>query len=104
GSDLPEKLTDDDKRQQWITDAFAQTPTAEKLAKVVTVRLAGNELHEFQRKVGASKDDVTLVRAGCGSGTKVGAYHWAAMQQPGRRLYFCYPTAGTATEGFRGSL
>ena len=32
------------------------------------------------------------------------AYLWAAAKYPTRRLYFCYPTTGTATEGFRDYL
>src|SRR5262249_26282026 len=30
--------------------------------------------------------------------------HWAASRHPQRRLYFCYPTTGTATEGFKDYL
>jgi len=29
---------------------------------------------------------------------------WAAKNHPSRRLYFCYPTTGTATEGFKDYL
>ena len=47
---------------------------------------------------------VVLVRAGCGTGKTVAAYHRAATRWSGRRVYFCYPTTGTATEGFRGYL
>ena len=47
---------------------------------------------------------MTLVEAGCGSGKTVAAYMWAAQQHVGRRLWFCYPTTGTATEGYRGYL
>jgi CRISPR-associated endonuclease/helicase Cas3 len=44
------------------------------------------------------------VKAGCGSGKTVAAYLWAANNHPTRRLYFCYPTTGTATEGFKDYL
>lgn len=42
------------------------------------------------------------MRAGCGTGKTVAAYLWAARQAAGRKLFFCYPTTGTATEGFIG--
>ncbi len=29
---------------------------------------------------------------------------WAAKNHPTQRLYFCYPTTGTATEGFKDYL
>lgn len=37
-------------------------------------------------------------------GKTLAAYRWAADRHPGHRLYFCYPTTGTATEGFKDSL
>jgi CRISPR-associated endonuclease/helicase Cas3 len=46
--------------------------------------------------------DVTLVSAGCGSGKTTAAYLWAARRANGRKLFFCYPTTGTATEGYAG--
>jgi len=47
---------------------------------------------------------VTLLEAGCGTGKTLAAYLWARDQIEGRRLWFCYPTTGTATEGFREYL
>ena len=47
---------------------------------------------------------VVYVKAGCGSGKTLAAYLWAGANYPTRRLYFCYPTTGTATEGFRDYL
>lgn len=47
---------------------------------------------------------MTFVRAGCGTGKTLAAYLWAATNHGTRRLYFCYPTTGTATEGFRDYL
>ena len=47
---------------------------------------------------------MTYVKAGCGTGKTVAAYLWAAANHPTRRLYFCYPTTGTATEGFKDYL
>jgi len=47
---------------------------------------------------------VVLLRAGCGTGKTLAAYLRAARRWPAKRIYFCYPTTGTATEGFRGYL
>ena len=47
---------------------------------------------------------MTFVKAGCGTGKTLAAYMWAAKNYPLRRLYFCYPTTGTATEGFKDYL
>ena len=58
----------------------------------------------FQESVRDSTARVTLVKAGCGSGKTLAAYLWAAEKYPDRRLYFCYPTTGTATEGFKDYL
>lgn len=43
---------------------------------------------------------MTLVRAGCGTGKTLGAYNWALQSANDRKLFFCYPTTGTSTEGF----
>jgi CRISPR-associated endonuclease/helicase Cas3 len=51
-----------------------------------------------------SRLDEALVLAGCGTGKTVAAYARAARRHPGRRVYFCYPTTGTATEGYRDYL
>ncbi len=61
---------------------------------------------KFQEEVAHSQSRVTLVSAGCGSGKTLAAYLWAAEQCPdtGARLCFCYPTTGTATEGYMDYL
>ena len=43
---------------------------------------------------------MTLARAGCGTGKTLGAYNWAKRYAVDRKLFFCYPTTGTSTEGF----
>ena len=104
GSALAKTDTSGNERRKWIEDAFANRPSAERLGKIVDRRRGENQLREFQIAVGQSTAPVTFVRAGCGSGKTLAAYHWAAQQYPTRRLYFCYPTTGTATEGFRDYL
>ncbi len=92
------------KLKPWIRAAFDRTPTKNEIEQVVRARLGDHELRDFQKKLGRSTARVTLALAGCGSGKTVAAYHWAASCAPNRRLYFCYPTTGTTTEGFRDYL
>jgi CRISPR-associated endonuclease/helicase Cas3 len=104
GSALPKALPDDPHRWQWISQSLAAKPEPGDLAAIAQYRLRGGEPRGFQRAVAASDGPVTLVKAGCGSGKTVAAYLWAGVKHPTRRLYFCYPTTGTATEGFRDYL
>lgn len=104
GSALPRQVADETTRTSWIADAFANTPRPGDLAAIVQRRLHGSSLRGFQQKVADAKASVTLAKAGCGSGKTLAAYHWAATNNPTKRLYFCYPTTGTATEGFRDYL
>jgi CRISPR-associated endonuclease/helicase Cas3 len=82
--------------------AIAQRVTAEKMNEVVAARLKGAKPRKFQGDIGDAKERVTLVEAGCGSGKTAAAYMWAATHAQGKKLIFCYPTTGTATEGYRG--
>jgi CRISPR-associated endonuclease/helicase Cas3 len=104
GSALPREVTNETMRASWIGDAFANTPQPGDLAAIVSRRLDGATLRDFQANVAAAKASITFAKAGCGSGKTIAAYHWAATNHPTKRLYFCYPTTGTATEGFRDYL
>jgi CRISPR-associated endonuclease/helicase Cas3 len=95
---------EDQPRWTWISDAFMSKPQPGDLQSLIDFRLAGASPREFQRSVAASRAPVTFVKAGCGTGKTLGAYMWAAANYPTHRLYFCYPTTGTATEGFRDYL
>lgn len=86
--------------KQWIEHELSQTLTDKKLGRVIDARLQGKSLRPFQRALGESQSRVTLARAGCGTGKTLGAYHWARSYALGRKLFFCYPTTGTSTEGF----
>lgn len=86
-----------------VVDLLQNRATADDLLKVADSRLAGATPRPFQAEVGASAAPVTLVTAGCGSGKTVAAYLWAAQHAP-RQLWVCYPTTGTATEGYRDYL
>lgn len=84
----------------WAQEVLAECPNGEALARVVAQGLKGRPLRPFQEHVAAASSRLTLLTAGCGTGKTVAAYCWAARRAAGRRLFFCYPTTGTATEGF----
>lgn len=104
GSALPRDHPNGSQRWESITRSFANVPEPGDLATVAERRLNGAEPRPFQSEVAKSQAPVTYVKAGCGTGKTVAAYLWAAANHPTRRLHFCYPTTGTATEGFRDYL
>jgi CRISPR-associated endonuclease/helicase Cas3 len=86
--------------QPWIQTQIRYTLTESELQHVVNERLQGDQLRPFQEQLGNATSRVTLARAGCGTGKTLGAYNWAKRHAVGRKLFFCYPTTGTSTEGF----
>ena len=98
----------------WIEDTLGQKmrPAGKAYRFFAASRLGcgADELdaklaeRDFQRQVAASDADVTLAEAACGAGKTVAGYAWAANRCDGRRLFFCYPTTGTATQGFQDYL
>ncbi|URR34990.1 CRISPR-associated helicase Cas3' [Thermosynechococcus sp. HN-54] len=89
--------------QQWIQKALKeQTLVKADLQKVIDARRGQQPLHPFQIELKDKSKRVTLARAGCGTGKTLGAYCWAQCHGIGRKLFFCYPTTGTSTEGFLG--
>jgi CRISPR-associated endonuclease/helicase Cas3 len=95
---LPEK----ENIRRWVHETLCQKVTSEEMQGVVEARLKGKRPRPFQEAIGNSRKRVTLVEAGCGSGKTAAAYLWAAHHANGKKLFFCYPTTGTATEGFKG--
>lgn len=95
---LPEK----EPIRRWVTDTLGNRVSAVQLQEVVNTRLKGGKPRLFQKQIGQSTKRVTLVEAGCGTGKTAAAYLWAAQHAHGKKLFFCYPTTGTATEGFLG--
>ena len=93
-----------EERTNWIAESLTQVANADDLQSIITQRLNGNKPFDFQNQIADSNADITLVEAGCGSGKTLAAYMWFAQQHLGRRLWFCYPTTGTATEGYKGHL
>ena len=61
-----------------------------------------NTLRPFQVQTAKTASPAVLIAA-CGGGKTVAAYEWA-KQYKGRKLFFCYPTTGTASAGFADYL
>jgi len=111
GSALPKHSANDNERAAWISGLLdpETLPAADGYQSIVDAHLTGKETEnnareDFQRNVAASKSRVTFVKAGCGTGKTLAAYRWAQAHCAGHRLFICYPTTGTATEGFRDYL
>ncbi|WP_345323466.1 CRISPR-associated helicase Cas3' [Novipirellula rosea] len=104
GSALWEHIDTESQRQSWIAETLNRRPAPGQIESIVTNRLESHSPREFQRAIADSDASITLVEAGCGSGKTVAAYMWASQQHAGRRLWFCYPTTGTATAGFQSYL
>jgi len=86
--------------KDWIENVLSITLSEDDLDQVLDQRLQGKKLRPFQQKIAATPHRITLVKAGCGTGKTVGAYAWAKKWAGDRKLFFCYPTTGTATQGF----
>ena len=99
---------------EHLTDVIPTFPKYNEIVKGRERRINANKVAqdinqqinearaEFQDNVASSDCRVTLVSAGCGSGKTLAAFRWAVNHcaEKGNRLFFCYPTTGTATEGF----
>ncbi|MCA1994670.1 MAG: CRISPR-associated endonuclease Cas3'', partial [Coleofasciculus sp. S288] len=88
------------KIEDWIGQQVRQILSEPELQKVIHAKLKGKKLLDFQKALRKTSTRVTLVRAGCGTGKTLGAYNWALRYASSRKLFFCYPTTGTSTEGF----
>jgi CRISPR-associated endonuclease/helicase Cas3 len=97
GSALP---TTEYKIEEWIAEVLSLVLSADEIQQLLDKRLAGKPLREFQQQIADSQSRVTLVKAGCGTGKTVGAYAWAKNWGGDRKLFFCYPTTGTASQGY----
>ncbi|HEX8846598.1 MAG TPA: CRISPR-associated helicase Cas3' [Pyrinomonadaceae bacterium] len=88
--------------KRWVHKTLSQRVETKEMDDVVNARLRGAKPRPFQEAIGRSRKRVTLVEAGCGTGKTAAAYMWAAHHANDKKLFFCYPTTGTATEGFLG--
>ncbi len=85
---------------EWIQQELSRTLTESDLQNVIDARQKCHSLYPFQIELNEKSTRVTMARAGCGTGKTLGAYNWAKKHAIGRKLFFCYPTTGTSTEGF----
>jgi len=101
GSALPKHFYDP---EQWLNDRLSQSLSTEQLEQIVSQKIGNQTPRQFQQLIRDTKTNTVLVEAGCGSGKTVGAYLWASRNAVGKRLFFCYPTTTTASEGFAGYM
>ena len=105
GSALPDKLADTDQDiKAWLERRIAPILQKDQLQDVVRQKLHRSPPRPFQQKVVKAEAKTVLVEAGCGSGKTAAAYLWASEHALRKRLFFCYPTTATASEGFAGYL
>jgi len=97
GSALP--LAEEDFKV-WIEQVLSLQLSKEDIQKLVNQRLKGQKLRQFQESIAKSDRRITLVKAGCGTGKTIGAYAWGEKWAVGRKLFFSYPTTGTASQGY----
>ncbi len=84
----------------WVRGALQEVLEPGELDRVIATKLGNYGPREFQVELRDKDAGRRVVLAGCGSGKTLGAYMWASVHAVGKKLFFCYPTTGTATEGF----
>ena len=89
---------------QWIRQVLSRVFSAQEIQNVIDARLNGGQLRSFQKAVESSRSSVTLTIAGCGNGKTLAAYCWAKQNAAGKKLFFSYPTTGTASAGYEDYL
>ena len=104
GSALLRDISTPDTKAEWIRGVLRTLPDPKEVQNLARETLNGQAERPFQRQVAEKQGRVVLVRAGCGTGKTLAAYLRAGQLWHSKRIYFCYPTTGTATEGFRGYL
>ncbi len=97
GSAIP---TTEHSLKEWIQNVLALVLSKDEIQKLLEQRLKNNTLRPFQAQIAEAPHRITLVKAGCGTGKTVGAYAWAKNWAVGRKLFFGYPTTGTASQGY----
>ncbi|NEP03094.1 MAG: CRISPR-associated helicase Cas3' [Symploca sp. SIO2E9] len=97
GSALPQT---GENLQDWIEQVLNLVLSEQELQKLINQRLDKSPLRPFQQQIAETPNRVTVVKAGCGTGKTIGAYAWAKKWAKGRKLFFCYPTTGTASQGY----
>ncbi|MFO8041238.1 MAG: CRISPR-associated helicase Cas3' [Sodalinema sp.] len=85
--------------EDWLEQALNCTLREADLDRIIEQGLNGNPPRPFQSKL-ADAPRMAIAQGGCGMGKTLGAYFWAKRHGINRKLFFCYPTTGTSTEGF----
>jgi len=88
------------KIEEWIEEVLSRVLSADEIQQLLDKRLEGKPLRDFQQQIADTQSRVTIVKAGCGTGKTAGAYAWAKNWGCDRKLFFCYPTTGTASQGY----
>jgi CRISPR-associated endonuclease/helicase Cas3 len=88
----------------WVDQALRQRLSATDLDCVISAKLGGKHPRGFQETIAASESPATIAIAGCGNGKTLAAYMWAKRWANGKKLFFAYPTTGTASAGFQDYL
>jgi CRISPR-associated endonuclease/helicase Cas3 len=97
GSALPEKNF---PFAAWLRQRLQAVLLPEQLENVLRKKIGSSRLRDFQSQVSEAASKTILVEAGCGAGKTAAAYNWAARTARRKKLFFCYPTTATASEGF----
>jgi CRISPR-associated endonuclease/helicase Cas3 len=92
------------KPANWVPRELAVRITSEALEPIIIRGTKHKGPLPFQIAVGKSDKLATIVIAGCGNGKTTAAYLWAQRHASGRKLWFTYPTTGTASAGYQGYL
>jgi CRISPR-associated endonuclease/helicase Cas3 len=86
----------------WIKNALAQVMTASEFEKIITQRLKGKNLLDFQKDAANRKSRVLIVIAGCGAGKSIVPFcvfkRLAEEEDLKAKVFFCYPTTATTSQ------
>jgi CRISPR-associated endonuclease/helicase Cas3 len=93
-----------EKPAEWVPRALGVRITTNDLEPIIATGTKGKDPLPFQTNVELSNKLATIVIAGCGNGKTTAAYLWAKRWAAGRKLWFTYPTTGTASAGYQGYL
>ena len=96
--------SNDQPLERWVSDQLTYRITPERLQPIIVKGTKGKPPLLFQEAVGASTRPATIVIAGCGNGKTTAAYLWAQRHAKNRKLWFTYPTTGTASAGYQGYI
>jgi CRISPR-associated endonuclease/helicase Cas3 len=95
---------DGEEPAEWVPLELSARITPEVLRPIIAKGTKNKVPLPFQTIVGDSDNPATIVIAGCGNGKTTAAYLWAQHHAAGRKLWFTYPTTGTASAGYQGYL